>query len=501
MIASVVLACVLAPNQTPPRPLPSLPSLTPTPSARGSTWQLTPQLTRGQELVYRGQFREEAQGSQVQFSRGYRVEVRVFVLESNLQGQELALQTVTRAREGQTPPPGISQGTPSSARLELLRLDPQGKLISDAGVALHAPLEGVPSLEGGMFVPAPRERIGLEQDWQASEANRPPRFWRIAGTEMVNGTSCLKLIGTQQSDDWDRPRADRTAWRRTDTVWLISRLNYASRVERQIELREPARKQATQRSTMRYDLESSPSYPGPLYDNRQQEILQAHSLAQSAAPLLPAPQKYGSQIKLLLNRISSHMENQTATPYREAILQVQRRLEAAQRGETPPQMREIETAPHSLGGEPGQPAPDFVTTHFSTPGTARLRDWLGRPILLVFYHPSSPVAEPLLLFAQKLARDHTDRVVVLLLSVSDDPGPALRQRTALKLDLPLLSGSGLRISFGIETTPKIVLLDASGIVRGSYLGWGRETPAEVGEELKTWLHVPPVSKGASPGTK
>ena len=47
------------------------------------------------------------------------------------------------------------------------------------------------------------------------------------GSEAINGTICLKVIGLQQSDDWDRPRGDRTAWRREDTVcsfWSAIRL-------------------------------------------------------------------------------------------------------------------------------------------------------------------------------------------------------------------------------------------------------------------------------------
>jgi hypothetical protein len=39
----------------------------------------------------------------------------------------------------------------------------------------------------------------------------------------------------------------------------------------------------------------------------------------------------------------------------------------------------------------------------------------------------------------------------------------------------------------VESTPKLVLIDANGIVRAAYTGWGREMPDEIGEELKRWL--------------
>ena len=47
----------------------------------------------------------------------------------------------------------------------------------------------------------------------------------------------------------------------------------------------------------------------------------------------------------------------------------------------------------------------------------------------------------------------------------------------------------MRISYKVETTPKIVLIDAAGLVRGMYFGWGRETANEVPTELRPWLSV------------
>ena len=68
-----------------------------------------------------------------------------------------------------------------------------------------------------------------------------------------------------------------------------------------------------------------------------------------------------------------------------------------------------------------------------------------------------------------------------------DARAVLQQRTAQKLTFPVLHGGGLRISYGVETTPKIVLIDAGGVVRGAWLGWGAETAGEVRAELQLWL--------------
>ena len=44
--------------------------------------------------------------------------------------------------------------------------------------------------------------------------------WQVVGTESSGGVACIKLVGVQQSDDWERTRADHVAWRRRDVIWL-----------------------------------------------------------------------------------------------------------------------------------------------------------------------------------------------------------------------------------------------------------------------------------------
>src|SRR5262249_13131533 len=152
---------------------------------------------------------------------------------------------------------------------------------------------------------------------------------------------------------------------------------------------------------------------------RQQEITQAQAFADSAAPLLATPQRFGPQLTFLLNKINNYLETEGPTPYRDAVLQVRRRVEAAQKGETPPM-----AAPSVIEERPavatiGYPAPDFVTTQFTGQDSVRLRGFQGRPVLLIFYSPASETAEEMLAYAQNLSNKHAGRVTVLPLSVSD----------------------------------------------------------------------------------
>jgi hypothetical protein len=93
----------------------------------------------------------------------------------------------------------------------------------------------------------------------------------------------------------------------------------------------------------------------------------------------------------------------------------------------------------------------------------------------------------MLRYAQQLLATYPQRITVVGMAVSDKVDQVRKLHTELGLGFPVLSAGGLCGSFGVETTPKIVLLDSANIVRGGYLGWGHETPQEVRQELQRWL--------------
>jgi peroxiredoxin len=490
MVATLcLLSCVLATGQVPERP----PSGAPAPHggrllppAEGGDWLVVPRLTKGQELLYRGSFTEEDVGNGVQFQRCYRVEHRVFVLDTPPQGIDAAFLTVLRLRTGAGE--RHEDAGASSARVELGHVTLQGRVEPPQGTSLLVPLDGPPTAECGAFVEVPHNRLGLNQTWTVTEEGRPLRNWQVAGTEAVNGTSCLKLTGVQQSDDWEQPRTNHAAWRRQDTVWMAPRLGIAYRVERVLERREPASQNVTHRSVLRYELENPLPYPGQLYEDRKQEILQARNFFDAAAPLLRQPAKYGPQLDALLARINQHLEHNPPTPYREAIQQIKRRAEAARRGESPPAPLPEEnpaTAPQVIAV--GTPAPDFLAPDFGGRDSLRLQRWLGKPVVLVFYNPTSVTAEELLRFAQAVQSAHAQELQVVGLAMSDDAELVRKQRDRFRLTFPLLNGTALRMSYAVDTTPKLVVLDPKGVVRGSYVGWGHETPEGVLAEVQRWL--------------
>ena len=468
-----MLGCLIAPAQAAPG------------AAWRGEWTVAPRLSKAQELLYRGAFTEEAAGGSVQFSRAFRIESRIFVLDTPPQGADVAFLTVLKKRETPSGAPAVAGPPPAeSVRLELARVDSRGVVAAGPGASFTVPLEGPPTVECGAFAAVPDGRVAADSTWETGEAGRPIHVWRVAGPDMVDGVRCLKLEGVQKSDDWDKPRADHTAWRRTDLVWLGPRLGVAARVQRVIERREPGHDEPTYKSVLRYELEEPMQYPGRLFEERQREIVQAHAFAEAAAPLLSNPARYGTQLSALLNRIAYHLDHEPQTPYREAVLQVKRRVEAAQRGETPPAPPAEDKPDAVVVAAVGEPAPDFLAPDLATSNSFRLRHALGKPVLLVFYNPASPTAIDVLDYAQRMSA--SNKLTVLALSMSGDPDVARKQRATLKLTLPVLDGTGLRISYDVDGTPKLMLLDADGVLRGEYTGWGRETPDEVMGDLRRW---------------
>lgn len=450
-------------------------------------WLLTPRLKRGQELVYRGKYTEEAMDRRVYNTRAYEIEARVFVLETSPQESQAVLYTSLRLLRRQAHNAPLPPREPRSVRLELVHVASDGEIRSAWDHSLAAPLDGPASIECGQFVQVPKHRVRIDDSWETAEENRPPRSWMVIGVETIDGTTCVKLMGLQQSADWMRPRADRTAWRRIDTVWLSSRFGIAQRVKRVIERRDPARTEPTQRFVVEYDLESNLVYPGKLYDDRFHEIAHYRRLAKAAEPYLREPnKKFANIYDGLAQKIQYQIDHYPPTPYRPALLSLQAHLQAARDGKYVP----YQPASAVTKAVVGQIAPDFMVPILYAVNNKqrrfRLHRHFGQPILLVFYRTDSEKAHAILRFAQNAQRRFEKKIAVIALAVADEELSVLNDTHGVRLTIPVLLGNSLRHLYDLEATPKMFVLDKEGIIRHHYVGWGKEIPHEIMAELERW---------------
>ncbi|MFL5242737.1 MAG: peroxiredoxin family protein [Gemmataceae bacterium] len=461
--------------------------LAPGQPAERTDWPLTPRLGQAQELVYRGSYTEEDVDSSKQAKRSHRIEIRVFALNTSPRQTDVATLTILRPQSGAN---GTTKEAPGAlVDLELGHVDAQGKVWFDEDPIAISHRRLLPSRECGMFVEAPEGRAEINKHWEIADPGQPAREWTLTGLVNLGSSRCLKLVGVQQSG-WEKPQADQAAWRRSDTVWLIPRLGVAQRVERVIEHREPGRQVATQRSVLAYELESSLEYPGELSKDRRREIMAVRQFAESLASLQAKTPPYTKQLDALLARIDNHLENRPPTPYREAIGQIKRRVEAARRGESPPAPIALAKNGRPAAAQGSSPAPDLTAVNYQDRQSVALKAFLGKPALFVFYNPKSRTAEELLGFAQCVQDAHSDALKVVAFPISDDAEGIKKQNADLHLTILVLEGSKLRQRYAVEETPKLILLDAKGTVRGSYVGWGSETGPALQADLKKTLAAP-----------
>ena len=457
-------------------------------------WQLTPQLTPGLELVYRGSFVDESLIPHVQHHRQYHLETNMLVLDTRTKGWRAAILTALSIQDGAQPIAKKKDG-PTSVRLELVNIDIQGRIRIGDKKLLEIPLTGPPTIDGDFLVPAPLVKVGRHFLWQVGEEGRPVTNWQIVGTEICGGGgSCVKITGLQQSEDWDKPRADQIAWRRRDTIWLLPQLNVAQKVERIIERREPARQGPTQRTTVRYELESRLKYPGGMFEDRKQELLLAKKFHDDALPLVNRPAQSRLEIDGLLQRLTAHLERSRTLNYRKAFTHVKHLLEGAtQTGPAVPQAVEEPLSPTVEALTIGQRAPDFAVSCLTADTTARLQSHRGRPVLVVFYNPATPMGHEVLDYVKQLSEKQGAAVAIMAMAVTQDADLVRKQHHDMRLKFPILDGNGMRLTFGAVQTPRLVLLDGDGMVRLTQTGWGFQTPGEIHEEVQRCL-VPQTKK-------
>ncbi|HET6574619.1 MAG TPA: redoxin domain-containing protein [Fimbriiglobus sp.] len=459
----------------------------------------SPRLARGDELVYRGEIVEAGTRVVNPFRKHYELEVRVFVLDVRTGSADCAVLTSVRPLHDPVVAEPVAAVTgvdparrqlPPAVTLELVRVDDRGRVVllappaGPAPIPLSAstatkpapltPLDTVPTVELGMFLPLPAKPAAVGVTWAAAEPGRPPVVWTCDEESVWNGGRCIAVTATQQTDGWDRPAIAVTGWQRTEALLVVPADGFASKVRRHVKRREGD--STVGWVEVRYELQPPNRYVGLRYDDVRREVEAAYAFASDLAPLLAKANKVDPrQFEVKLSKIVVWLEEQSAaTGFRPALEAVRRRCEAAAHGDATPALAEPPAAPR----EPprvGRPAPDFVAPLVHAAGQFRLSAVRGRPAVLVFFKPGSKTSRGSLSVAEALYKLYADRLAVVALAVSAGPEEASRQREALTLTVPVADGSGPRPAYVVDTYPKFFVVDAAGSLAWRFDGYGAET--------------------------
>src|SRR5262249_2291481 len=138
-------------------------------------------------------------------------------------------------------------------------------------------------------------------------------------------------------------------------------------------------------------------------------------------------------LETVLKKIKQYCESEPPTPYRKAVLQVQKRIEAALRGESVGNPDLDSAKEHSPQVALGQRIPDFVCTDLLTRQTLRMQSVIGKQIVVMFYSPATDNGKQSLRLGQALVQRFPKALTILPMAVTEDPEEARRQHQEMRL--------------------------------------------------------------------
>ena len=465
-------------------------------------------LQRGDELTYTGTVAEAVDRPGNRFRRSHALEVRVFVLERRDTSADAAVLTLLRRADDPAVTAAVPALTgakpdakpqPPVSRLDLVRIHADGTvhLILPPGplpLRLAAevpgrtlppvPLDSFTPSEFGVFAPRqPRNAIGGTWSVPGPDPARPAEAWQAADNDFVNAERCLKLVMTQQTPDWEKPRGGEVSWQRADTVWASTLDGMARRVHRVVRQRDGIAATPAVWVETKFELKEQTRIDGRSYARYRREIELAYVTTAEVGPLLRDAAKLGPQVfHTRLAKVDEYLkESDPGTPYREAVLALRRQLDAATRGEVTP-LAGPGTPPAAVRVPAvGDAVPDIRAGGFTLAANR------GKPVVLVFFCPGTETADLSLAVADALQKRYGDRAAVAPLVVFADAAVGVKDRDRLKFTLPVHDGSAAGAAYGVESFPRFLVIDPAGKLHWAFTGVGAETGYLVRDEVDRLL--------------
>jgi hypothetical protein len=283
-----------------------------------------PRLPAGTERDFAGTAEEVGRSADNPFRKRSELELRLLVLASSADGADVAMLT----RVWPLADPVVSGGPPvrgePRVRLDVLRVDPRGR----ATGLPPPPLDRLPEVDAGPFVPLPARSLGSGDRWTTPDGDRPHLAWQVGGEADWNGAAAVAVAMSQQSPGFDTPAAAVEGWKRADTLTVLSADGLAVAVDRLTVRREGAAVVGEVRVS--YRRTHAGRVVGSRLDEARHEIDAARRFAADLSALGGRPDPRA--VRVLLARTSRHLDDRPPNvPFREAVEAVRRAAEGLSR--------------------------------------------------------------------------------------------------------------------------------------------------------------------------
>jgi hypothetical protein len=465
------------------------------PSGEQAEYSLTAKYLVGQEIVYIGRLVDTtSQKENVKYEQPFELETSLFVLEVDpKQTARLGCYTVIRRPDHRPDRDKSPFENVVSLRFDDVRVVAAGRATwsgNDARVSW--PTDGWPTSELSYLIEVPSEPIHIGATWVSRDSAPQPTNYQLVAREPVEGVLCLKVEGTQQSQNWKAKEVTTAAWQRKTTVWLDPKTGLARRVRWEHHLRDPGAESPGRVITASYNQASNLRYHGSLLQERTTDFHAAHKAQRELEHAVSSGERHRRrQLTTVQQQLQQATDAPFSTPYRPAMAEMLRWIERAIK-EKP----EVASAPNTLRirstAEIGRPARPFVVHDLGNNQTITLKKLAGKPIVLVIADPTSDlsihaVAQAVGAVATQAAR--TAEVLVVCTKTDQRSLAELKERVRGRYTL--CGGKGLDGAYGVEGTPHTIFIDGEGILRANYQGHGPETITFLAAALAR--HARPVS--------
>jgi hypothetical protein len=472
----------------------------PTVDSTDGGYKLTPKYHVGQEVVYSGTLIESYIGKQgARYEQPYDLETTMLVSRIDARGNsEVGCFTIARLPSAGGDIENKGFDDVASFHFDQIKISPRGtptwNLGAVRGAHIMMPADGIANWELGYLVEAPEEPVAVGGIWTIQRAGQPNVICRLAGSEGVDGEPCVKIVCTQQLPTWTNKIISQPTWRADTIAWVSQKNSLVYRLSRVHQVREPGDDQPSRKVTVNYNQASNLVYHGPELQERTFDLDTA-AAAQSEYEKVAArtsersPRNHLASIR---HQLKSALEKPYATPYRSALEEMAKRVEDAEKHASST-TKQVATMPPALAtASIGRKARPLAIQDLEKDELVTLKSLKGRAAAIVYVDPDSPLSTRALDAVVKCSKTPKGMVDIYAVSTKTDSESIQQMKRLAPGEYRICKPQAIDRGYGMAGAPHTIIIDADGILRTNFSGFGPELGVSVTQEVGA--HGNPIEK-------